>query len=146
MSVLSYINDNSKVSPQNIFKFCSNDVLKVISMSLVNSIAREFGISAYADLKEFRKTAHTNKVSTLQIVYGSKHGNGCGYDVPFRTIVRIDTKDGNKIPSYYALKHEGCWPTVKDEDDLMERIIKGVKPKLSEFSFLGDIRDDSAKL
>ncbi len=117
-------------------------------MSSLNSIARQFDFSAYSDLEEFKIVAHKKGVSTLQIVYGSKHewDNGCGYEVPFRTVVRIDAKDGKRTPPFYAVKHKGYWPSIDEEERRMSAAITNTKTKLSEFSFLGDIRDDSIKL
>lgn len=106
---------------------------------------RMLGISAYADTDDFKDTAKRNGVSTLQITCGSYHerGDGCGYDVPFQTKVRVDAKGGKgKMLSYYALNYKGCWPSLDEEEGRLKRTIKSVKSALSSFSFLEDMRID----
>ncbi len=113
------------------------------------SVIRCVGVSAYADINDFKDTAKKNGVSTLQITYGSHHerGDGCGYDVPFQTKVRVDAKDGaGKVPPFYALNYKGCWPSLNLEEERLKRTIKSVKSSLTNLSFLEDIRIDDKSI
>jgi|GEM_PF-6485823 len=106
---------------------------------------RFVGVPAYADTDDFKDTVKRNGVLTLQITCGSHHerGDGCGYDVPFQTKVRVDAKNGKgQVPPYYALNYKECWPSLDEEEERLERTIKSVKNALSEFSFLEDVRID----